>query len=141
MLSFWSSLWARPEVLSPVCRYTVANGILYMVTGTAIYLAPHALLEVAFFTELEPASAGFANLLGMAVLFIGWFYVMGGRTGADSFALGTVVDRLLLPLILIPIVASGTVPWVPLAVFAVLDPALALGALLIWRRTQAAVSA
>jgi len=53
----------------------------------------------------------------MVVVVVGWFYVMGGRTRAHSFCLATVVDRLLIP--------------------AFLDPLLALGAYAIWRREGA----
>ncbi|MFT4626895.1 MAG: hypothetical protein ACI8PZ_005576 [Myxococcota bacterium] len=137
-MSFWSALWARPDELSPLARYTIANGLLYMAAGAVLYLAPMWLLELAFMTELDPMAAGFVNLLGMAVGFIGWFYVMGGRTGTDSFALGTVVDRLLLPFVLVPIVLADVVPITPLLAFGIGDPLLAIGALVLWKRGQSA---
>ena len=48
----------------------------------------------------------------------------------------TVVDRALVPLFLIPLAVTGAVdPHLALP-FAVLDPLLAFGAFLLWRRQR-----
>jgi len=59
---------------------------------------------------------------------------MGGRTRADSFGLSTVVDRLLVPVVLVPLWLLGTAPPGIVLPFAILDPLLGIGAYLIWRR-------
>ena len=97
------------------------------------------IMEAALFVELGPMAGGLGNLLGMTVMFIGWFYVMGGRTGAESFALATVVDRLLVPFFIAPFLLAGDVPVMAVAAFGVIDPLLAVGALIIWRRTKEGV--
>ena len=126
---FFATLAALPAGgLSPLSRYTVANGVLYMVLGAAMLLGPRSVLGLVL------AEPGSARLLGMMLTIIGWFYVMGGRTGADSFALATVVDRALVPVVLGGLVLTGQVAAGEVAAFAVLDPLLALGAYLLWRR-------
>jgi hypothetical protein len=62
---------------------------------------------------------------------------MGGRTGAASFGLATVADRALVPVFLLPLLALGEAPASLVLPFAILDPALALGAFLIWRAEPA----
>jgi hypothetical protein len=138
-VSFLAALWATPaEGLSPLSKYIVANGVLYMLLGAGLYLGAGPALELAA-TLGAPAltDVGLARVAGMAVLFIGWFYVMGGRTGAVSFGLGTVVDRLLLPAFLLPLWWLGELPALFAVSFCVLDPLLALGALWLWRRSLA----
>lgn len=138
-MSFWSALWARPASLSRLSRYTVGNGVLYMVIGAVLYVLPEPILELQLMTELEGYDAGLVHTLGATLLIVGWFYVMGGRTGAASFGSSTVVDRALVPFLLVPLLLLGEVAPMMVLPFAILDPVLALGAFLIWRSERAAV--
>src|SRR5512137_534486 len=103
--SFWSALWSQPPgPHSRLSRYIVANGLLYMAIGASMYLAPVAVLERVFFLPpLSPLEQGLLRALGSVAAIIGWFYVMGGRTRAASFGLATVVDRLLVPFLFVPL--------------------------------------
>jgi hypothetical protein len=136
--SFWSALWSQPAgPHSRLSRYIVANGLLYLAIGAAIYVLPAAVLMRLFFLDhLTGYEDSLARLVGVAVAILGWFYVMGGRTRADSFGLSTVVDRLLVPVLLVPLWLLGTAPPGLVLPFAILDPLLALGAYAIWRQEQ-----
>jgi hypothetical protein len=136
MSEFFAALRATPSAdLSPLCRYIVANGLLYLGCGLVLLLVPPQVVEALLFTSLDGFEPGLVRLVGMSLAVIGWFYVMGGRTGATSFALATVVDRLLVPFVLVPLAVTGAVPPAGVLPVAVLDPVLALGALWIWRRS------
>jgi hypothetical protein len=137
--SFWSALWRQPAgPHSLLSRYTVANGLLYLAIGSALYLLPAPVLIRLFFLDhLTGYEEGLARVVGVTVAIIGWFYVMGGRTRTDSFALGTVVDRLLLPVVLVPLSLRGLAPPGMVLPFAILDPLLAIVAYVIWRRERA----
>jgi hypothetical protein len=133
--SFWAALWhqpvARPSRLS---RYTVANGLFYIAAGAAMYVLPVSDLVRMFFLDgLRGYEEGLARAVGVTVAIIGWFYVMGGRTRADSFGLATVLDRLAVPVLLVPLWLRGLAPPGMVLPFAVLDPVLGVGAYLIWR--------
>ena len=132
-MSFLSTLRARPPRLSRLSRYTVANGVLYLAIGLGLYALPEPLLERALGADLEGFDAGLAHALCFAVAVIGFFYVMGGRTGAASFGLATVVDRALVPLFLVPLWLGGQVAPAMVLPLVVLDPLLGLGAYLVWR--------
>jgi hypothetical protein len=137
--SFWSALWSQPPgPHSRLSRYIVANGLLYMAIGAGMYLAPVEVLERAFFLPpLSPLEQGLLRALGSVAAIIGWFYVMGGRTRAASFGLATVVDRLLVPVLFVPLWVLGLAPAGLVLPFAILDPVLAIGAYVIWRREGA----
>lgn len=137
-MSFFTALWARPAVLSRLSRYTIGNGILYLVLGAGFYLSPEWLLELQFMAELEGYDVGLCHTLGGTLFVIGWFYVMGGRTGAASFGLSTVVDRALVPLLFGPLVVLGEVAPMMLVPILILDPLLAIGAYLVWRSERSA---
>jgi hypothetical protein len=136
--SFRSALWRQPPgPHSRLSRYIVANGVLYMAIGASIYLAPTAVLTRAFFLDhLAGNEEGLSRAVGVTLAIIGWFYVMGGRTRADSFGLATVVDRLLVPVFLVPLWWLGMVAPGMVLPFAILDPVLAVGAYVIWRRER-----
>jgi hypothetical protein len=115
-------------------RYTTWNGAFYLANGVLLYVWPGAAQALFFAEPFEASEAGLVRLIGLVFAVVGWFYVMGGRTGADSFGLSTVVDRALVPFFLVPLAFTGAVdPHIALP-FAVLDPVLGLGAFLIWKR-------
>jgi len=137
--SFWSALWSQPPgPHSRLSRYIIANGFLYMAIGACMYVLPTAVLTRVFFLPpLSPLEEGLLRAIGAVAAVVGWFYVMGGRTRADSFGLATVVDRFLIPVFFVPLWWLGLGPPGLVFPFAILDPLLALGAYAIWRRERA----
>jgi hypothetical protein len=136
--SFWSALWRQPAgPHTRLSRYTVANGVAYLATGIGILLAPATVLVRVFFLDhLVGYEEGLSRAVGLTLAVIGWLYAMGGRTRSESFALATVVDRLLIPLWLAYLYTLG-LPLGMVIPFAILDPLLAIGAYVIWRREKA----
>ena len=136
--SFWSALWAQPPgPHSRLSRYTVANGVLYLAIGAALYLLPASVLLRAFFLEhLVGYEEGLTRSIGVTLAIIGWFYVMGGRTRTDAFGLATVLDRLLIPVLLVPLWLRGMAALGMVLPFALLDPLMGIGAYVIWRQDR-----
>jgi hypothetical protein len=134
-MGFLQTLLASPGA-TPLSRYTTWNGVFYLATGFLLYAWPHAAQAVFFAEPFEAGEAGLVRLLGFTLAVVGWFYVMGGRTGADAFGLATVVDRAAVPFFLVPLALTGAVdPHLALPI-AVLDPVLGLGAYVLWRRQR-----
>lgn len=130
---FFQTLTAAPP-LSRLARYTVANGLFYMAAGAFMLAGPSDLLLLATGAEAWVGKEeAYVRLTGISFLVIGWFYVMGGRTNAESFGLATVVDRLLLPFAMGGLWLAGEVEASMVAGITVLDPILGLGAYVIWR--------
>jgi hypothetical protein len=132
MSGFFTALMHRGP-RSGLSRYTEFCGLLYFVIGfvlLAVPTVPAGLLGI----EFAGAEEGYIRLAGLSVGLVGYFYWFGGRTGATSFGLSTVVDRLLLPAVLIPMALSGLIEIKIALPFAILDPVLGIGAFLIWKR-------
>ena len=109
-----------------------------MANGAAFIVGARPLIEIVDHLEgFRMTDVGSIRALGMALMIIGWFYVMGGRTGKASFVLATFVDRLLVPALLVPLWWLGELAGVVALPFAILDPVLGIGAYLLWRREAA----
>lgn len=125
-MHLFNALIDRPKHLSRVCRFTIANGVLYLLLGTLFLTWPYAVQQLFFDPEFSGHESGLIRVIGMTVMIIGWFYLVGGRSNANSFVAATIVDRILLvPLVLIPLAISGVFPHLLFA-FAVLDPTLGI---------------
>jgi len=121
------------EPLTPLARYTQANGFLYLALGLLIYAWPGGMALVGA-GAFEGQESGLFRIVGFAIAVIGWFYVFGGRTNRDSFGLATFGDRILVPVFVLPLVFAGQVDPVLMLPVAVLDPILGIGAFVIWKR-------
>ena len=135
MTRFVRALLDAPAA-TPLGRYTQANGVLYAVMGLALFSFPQLFQSIGA-DDFEAGERGLVRTLAFVLIVIGWFYVMGGRTAADSFGLSTVVDRVIIvPAFLVPLAASGAVDPAIVLPIAILDPVLGLGALAVWLRTR-----
>lgn len=127
-------MWSKPkEPLTPLARYTQANGVLYLALGLTIYAWP-GMTGLVGAGPLEGQEPALFKVIGMAIAIIGWFYVMGARTNRDSFGLATFADRILVPFFLLPLVLAGDVDPMLVLPVAILDPILGIGAFAIWKR-------
>lgn len=132
---FFQTLWASGPS-TPLSRYTAANGVLYVVFGIVVYAWPEV-TQLIGAADFEAGESGLVRILGFVLAVIGWFYIMGARTRADSFGLATVFDRVLIvPVFLLALVVTDTVDAGFVVPFAILDPVLGLGALAVWLRTR-----
>jgi len=108
-----------------------------MAIGAGLYLAPtQALIRLFFLNQLVGYEEGLLRAVGLTVAVIGWLYAMAGRTGSDSFALATVLDRLAIPFLLAYLYRLG-LPLGLVLPFAFLDPLLGIATWWIWRRERA----
>lgn len=129
-------LFSKPPRQTPLTTYTQWNGALYMLAGATFYAWPGSAQVLLRAPSYQAGEAGLVRALGMTIALIGYFYFFGGRTGQDRFGVATILDRLLVPLLLVPLVVSGELsPQLGLP-FAVLDPALAIVAWVIFARSR-----
>ena len=133
-MSIVADLLSKQSVLSNASKYTVANGIFYMLCGVSLLAWP-GMVQTVF---LDPPFIGheeaLMRLIGLLIAFIGWFYLFGGLSGGRQFIAATVVDRILfVPPVLVPLAMTGLIPHT-LYTFAVLDPLLAIGAWILLSR-------
>lgn len=134
-MPFMSDLLAQPANLPILSKYTVINGYIYLLLGGLLVVWPGAVQVLLMDPPFVGNESALFRVLGMTVAVIGWLYVFGGRSGGRNFGPASVLDRVVLvPLVLVPLVVSGIFPHT-FGAFAILDPALGIGAWLLHRRT------
>lgn len=129
--SLANDLLEQPANLSTASRYTVMNGFIYLALGVLFIVWPGVVQALFMERAFVGDEGGLFRVIGMAVVVIGWFYLIGGRSGGRQVAAASVVDRLtIVPVVLVPLAIVGVFPHVLLA-FAALDVTLAIGAWMI----------
>ncbi len=104
------------------------NGAIYMASGALLFILPGVLQSIYMVPAFVGREEGLVRLIGMTLAVIGWLYFFGGRSGAKQTVAASVLDRIILvPAVLVPLGLMGVFPNL-LFSFAVLDPALGLGA-------------
>lgn len=133
-MSFFKELLDKPAILSAESKYAVWNGLIYLAFG-AVFIVWPGVVQMIFLDQAFVGNEGaLFRVIGMAVAVIGWLYVFGGRSGARQFGPASVLDRVVLvPLVLVPLAMAGVFPHT-LGAFAIIDPALAMGAWLLHKR-------
>lgn len=112
------------------------NGFIYLGGGALLIVWPGAVQTLFMDPAFVGHEAGFIRMVGLTLLVIGWYCLFGGRSGARQVVAASVVDRIVyVPAALVPRAISGVFAHLMLA-FAILDPALAIGAwVLLGRKT------
>ncbi len=133
-MSFFNDLLEKPASLSTASKYAVMNGYIYLAIGALLIVWPGAVQTIFMDAPFVGHESALFRVIGMAVAVIGWLYVFGGRSGARQFGPASVLDRVVLvPGVLVPLAIAGVFPHT-LGAFAILDPALAIGAWVLHNR-------
>jgi hypothetical protein len=133
-MSFFSDLLEIPANLSIASKYSVMNGYIYLALGALFIVWPGSVQTIFMDAPFAGHESALFRVMGMAVAVIGWLYVFGGRSGARQLGPASVLDRVVLvPAVLVPMVIAGIFPHT-LGAFAILDPALGIGAWVIHNR-------
>jgi hypothetical protein len=123
-----TDLLAKPRLLSTASKYTALNGAFYLCAGALLVAWPGATQTIFMERAFVGDEAALIRVMGLTVVVIGWLYLFGGRSGARQIIAASVVDRLLfVPAVLVPLAMAGVFPRL-LGTFAILDPALGIGA-------------
>lgn len=133
-MSVVSDLLEKRAALSVASQYTTINGLLYLASGLLMLAWPGAVQTIFMDAAFAGHEEALVRLIGMLLAVIGWLYVFGGRSGAKQFVAASVLDRVtLVPMTLGALALAGVFPHV-MTTFAILDPALGIGAWLLLGR-------
>ena len=133
-MSFFSDLLEKPANLSTESKYAVMNGYMYLAIGALFIVWPGAVQTIFMDRPFVGHEGALFRVVGVCLAVIGWLYVFGGRSGARQFGPASVLDRVVLvPAVLVPLVIAGIFPHT-LGAFAILDPALGIGAWVLHNR-------
>ena len=133
-MAFFNDLFEKPANLSTASKYSVMNGFVYLALGALFMVWPGSVQTIFMDAPFVGHESALFRVIGMAVAVIGWLYVFAGRSGAPQLGPASVLDRVVLvPAVLVPLVIAGIFPH-SLGAFAILDPALAIGAWVLHNR-------
>lgn len=133
-MSFFDDLLEKPVSLSKASKYSVINGYIYLALGALFLVWPGSVQAIFMDAPFVGRESALFRVIGMAVVVIGWLYLFGGRSGARQLGPASVLDRVVLvPVVLVPLIIAGIFPHT-MGAFAILDPALGIGAWVLHNR-------
>ncbi|HAN30707.1 MAG TPA: hypothetical protein DCQ06_03845 [Myxococcales bacterium] len=138
MNHYFQSLLARPN--TPPTRlslFTERCGYFYAVLGFSFLFAPNAQAALGLLPPFSGQEEGLYRLIGLALGFIGYFYIFGGRGQSKTFGLATVLDRLVVPFLGLYIYLSSSIEVMIVLPLCIIDPILGATAYWLWRKDEA----
>ena len=130
----FNDLFEKSPEQTAVSRYTAMTGLLYLGAGGLLAVWPGATQTLFRDPAFVGHEEGLIRILGLTVVIIGCLYLVGGRANARQIIAASIVARpILVPVALVPLAIAGVVPHL-LLTFAVLDPLLSIGALVLFAR-------
>jgi hypothetical protein len=138
MFDWLKLLFSKPPPHTPLTAYTSWNGVFYMLAGAIWYVWPGSVQVVLRAPAFQSVGeVGLVRAIGLLLAILGYFYFFGARTGQDRFGVATILDRLLVPFLLVPLVIVGELSPQAGLPFAFIDPVLAIGAWIVHSRSLA----
>ena len=82
----------KPPKLTTASRYTVLDGVVYLIAGATLIVWP-GVVQTLFREEAFVGHEGaLMRAIGMTIVLIGWLYVFGGRSGARQIVAASVIE-------------------------------------------------
>jgi uncharacterized protein YjeT (DUF2065 family) len=128
-------LW-RAEVQHRSAKTVEAFGWLILLEGAILLLAPRLAVDALHLPALAPQAENYLRLSGVLVAGVGMLYVVSGRLNALGFVFASLLDRPLVPPLMLTLWWLGIVPGTLAAAFALQDFASFLWTLHAWRAEQ-----
>ena len=128
----------RAESQSRAAKTVELFGWLILLESPVLLLAPNwgmALLHMP--TLVEQAENAF-RLIGLLIGGLGMLYVIAGRLNATGFVFGSLLDRPLVPPVMLVLWYLGIVPGALAMIFAIQDGGSFLWTLSAWRADRRA---
>ena len=109
-------------------------GYLMLVEGGAIVIAPHGVASLL--NLLTSAAATYFRLVGLLISWLGLLYTVSGRLNAQGFVFASLLDRPLVPFIMLGLWYWTLFPAILAAAFGLQDFCSFLWTLWGWRKDR-----
>jgi hypothetical protein len=119
--------------LTLVSRSIEIFGWIDLLLGLLILIAPRFTAAVFHLPPLSPLDTGLLRVVGALVIMLGALYIINGRLNGMGFAIGTLLDRPLVPLIMATLWYRHVLPGPLAAAFSIVDFGGFLATVFAWR--------
>lgn len=123
----------RPGPLTLVSRSIEIFGYVDLVLGVLILIATRFTAAVFRLPPLSSLDVSLLHVVGVLVTILGALYIMNGRLNVLSFAVGSLLDRPLVPLIMLVLWYRRILPGPLAAAFSIVDFSGFLVTVFAWR--------
>src|SRR3954468_14037536 len=128
----------RAEGQSRAAQSVEYFGWLMLAEAATLLFTPHFVAQVLCLPALSDQAANYFRLVGLLLGGLGMLYVASGRLNAEGFVFASMLDRPLVPFVMLALWWQGIIPG-PLAVaFAIQDGVSFLWTLVAWRSERSA---
>ena len=111
-------------------------GWLILIESTFILFAPHFVASVLHIPVLNDQAANYFRLVGLLVGGLGMLYIVSGRLNAQGFVFASMLDRPLVPFIMLMLWYLDIIPGTLATAFAIQDGVSFLWTLSSWKTEQ-----
>jgi hypothetical protein len=111
-------------------------GWLIFLESPVMLLAPHFAASVLHIPPLNEQAANYFRILGLPIGGLGMLYIISGRLNAEGFAFASLIDRPIVPFVMLLLWWHGIIPGPLALVFVIQDVGSFLWTLFAWRSEQ-----
>lgn len=108
-------------------------GWIIFIESAFFLFAPHFVATVLQLPELNDQAASYFRLVGLLIGGLGMLYIASGRLNAKGFVFASMLDRPLVPFIMIALWYLNFIPLTLALAFIIQDGASFLWTLFIWK--------
>ena len=109
-------------------------GWLILCEGLVILFSPNIVFALLHIPPLPEQAEGYLRLVGVLVSGLGMLYVVSGRLDDEGFVFASLLDRPLVPPVMVTLWYLGYLPWQLALAFSVQDFASFLWTYSVWRK-------
>ena len=113
-------------------------GWLILLESPLMLLVPDRAAAIIHLPVLNEQAANYFRIMGLLIGGIGMLYVASGRLNSAGFVFASMLDRPLVPFIMLVLWWRGIIPGPLALVFAIQDGGSFLWTLFAWRAEQSA---
>jgi hypothetical protein len=130
----------RADGQSRSARTVELFGWLLLFESASVMLAPHGIAALLHLPELSQQGANYFRLVGMLVGGLGMLYVVSGRLNAEGFVFASMLDRPLVPFMMLLFWTFDIIPGTLALIFSITDFGTFLWTLSAWRAERRSIS-
>ncbi|WP_455375633.1 hypothetical protein [Kaarinaea lacus] len=108
-------------------------GWIILAESTFILFAPHFVASVLYMPDLNNQASNFFRLAGLLVGGLGMLYIASGRLNATGFVFASLLDRPLVPVIMLVLWYLDIIPLTLALAFALQDGISFFWTLIAWK--------